>query len=69
MCPSTNLERDEEYDEILNDILTECNKHGHALAALIIKPKLEEFLPSVTVGDVYLEYASCIQADNIILST
>ncbi|PHJ20470.1 splicing factor [Cystoisospora suis] len=68
MCPSTNLEREEEYDEILNDILTECNKHGHALAALIIKPKLEEFLPSVTVGDVYLEYASCIQADNIILN-
>ncbi|PFH34348.1 putative splicing factor [Besnoitia besnoiti] len=66
-CPS-KIERDEEYDEVLNDILTECNKYGHALAALIIRPKLEEYLPSATVGDVYLEYASCIQADHIIMT-
>ncbi|KFG56204.1 putative splicing factor [Toxoplasma gondii FOU] len=66
-CPS-KIERDEEYDEILSDILAECNKYGHALAALIIRPELEQLLPSVTVGDVYLEYASCIQADHIILT-
>ncbi|CBZ55301.1 putative splicing factor U2AF 65 kDa subunit [Neospora caninum Liverpool] len=66
-CPS-KIEKDEEYDEILNDILTECNKCGHALAALIIRPELEQYLPSVTVGDIYLEYASCIQADHIILT-
>lgn len=59
---------DEEMEETLSDVLEEVNKRKDVLAALIITKDLEQLLPAAEVGDIYVQFATGIQADICILS-
>ncbi|KAL8455458.1 hypothetical protein Emag_000727 [Eimeria magna] len=58
---------DAEMDETLADVLEEVNKRRDVLAALIITQDLEKLLPAAEVGDIYVQFATSIQADICIL--
>lgn len=60
---------DEEMEETLSDVLEEVNKRKDVLAALIITKDLEQLLPAAEVGDIYVQFATGIQADICILCT
>ncbi|OEH75716.1 splicing factor [Cyclospora cayetanensis] len=66
--PVPEAETAEELEETLSDILEEVNKRQDVLAALIITKELEKQLPAAEVGDIYVQFATGIQADKCILS-
>lgn len=58
---------DAELEETLTDVLEEVNKRRDVLAALVITKDLELLLPAAEVGDIYVQFATSIQADICIL--
>lgn len=66
--PVPEARTDEEMEETLTDVLEEVNKRRDVLAALIITKDLEEKFPAAEVGDIYVQFASGIQADICILT-
>ncbi|KAL8272422.1 hypothetical protein Esti_003712 [Eimeria stiedai] len=58
---------DAEMEETLADVLEEVNKRRDVLAALIITQDLEKLLPAAELGDIYVQFATAIQADICIL--
>ena len=65
--PVPEAEETDEFEETLADVLLEINKDKKVLAALIITDKLEQQLPAAEKGDIYLQFATKVQADICIL--
>ncbi|KAL8436500.1 hypothetical protein Efla_006751 [Eimeria flavescens] len=66
--PVPDAVTDAEMEETLADVLEEVNKRNDVLAALIITQELARLLPAAEVGDIYVQFATSIQADICILS-
>jgi splicing factor U2AF subunit len=54
------LEIDEEYNEILEDVKEECDKYGTVISLKIPRPMLGEFV--MGVGKVFVEFSSIEEA-------
>eukprot|EP01057_Protomagalhaensia_wolfi_P002288 Protomagalhaensia_wolfi_Nauph_80__2287@NODE_2493_length_1076_cov_4_108004_g1953_i0_p1_GENE_NODE_2493_length_1076_cov_4_108004_g1953_i0NODE_2493_length_1076_cov_4_108004_g1953_i0_p1_ORF_typecomplete_len243_score48_01RRM_1/PF00076_22/0_00034RRM_1/PF00076_22/0_0033Limkainb1/PF11608_8/0_0092Limkainb1/PF11608_8/8RRM_5/PF13893_6/11RRM_5/PF13893_6/19HisKA/PF00512_25/0_28_NODE_2493_length_1076_cov_4_108004_g1953_i033761 len=59
----TDVDDDDEYGEILEDIKEGCEQCGKTVNSLIVTPKLEGKDPLLEVGDVYLEFETPQSAD------
>lgn len=54
------LEIDEEYSEILEDVKEECAKYGEVLSIKIPRPKFAELVPGL--GKIFVEFGNVEQA-------
>eukprot|EP00914_Ancora_sagittata_P032339 GHVO01065478.1.p1 GENE.GHVO01065478.1~~GHVO01065478.1.p1 ORF type:complete len:420 (+),score=35.22 GHVO01065478.1:30-1289(+) len=57
VCPSTCLD-EEDYDDVLEDIVGGVQNCGKVISRMIIKPAHRNDIPFSLVGDVYVEFES-----------
>lgn len=60
------LENDQEFDDIREDVKIECSSHGEVLAVLI--PRQMDGFPGAIEGNIYVEFRESTMARNAALS-
>eukprot|EP00920_Eleutheroschizon_duboscqi_P009205 GHVT01021046.1.p2 GENE.GHVT01021046.1~~GHVT01021046.1.p2 ORF type:complete len:305 (+),score=24.18 GHVT01021046.1:2889-3803(+) len=66
--PAKDIQKSEDYDDVLEDVMSECTKYGGMLKALIVRPDQTVAETDVQVGDVLFEFSTVGQVDDCIMN-